>query len=214
MVLAWITRFINNCGKIKKRGPLITSEIQCQEKFYIKLEQRKVEHSEKFEKSRKRLNLELNCEGIYECRGRIQGIYPIYLPSSSALSEKRINSAQRKTLHGEMASTMASVRSLFWIPVLRKLTKSVIQSYYGCKRFRATRYPNPEQGPLPRDRTERALSFEIVGTDYAGPLYYKSNGKKYLKAYILLFSLVLAEQYILSSCEILLLPSLLKVSRN
>ena len=113
-----------------------------------------------------------------------------------------------------MASTMASVRSLFWIPVLRKLTKSVIQSYYGCKRFRATRYPNPEQGPLPRDRTERALSFEIVGTDYAGPLYYKSNGKKYLKAYILLFSLVLAEQYILSSCEILLLPSLLKVSRN
>ena len=83
---------------------------------------------------------------------------------------------------------MAAVRSLFWIPVLRKLTKSVIQNCYGCKRFRATHYPNPKPGLLPRDRTEQALPFEIVGTDYAGPLYYKSTGKKELKAYILLFS--------------------------
>ena len=41
---------------------------------------------------------------------------------------------------------------------------------------------------LPRDRTKQALPFEIVGTDYVGPLYYKSKGKKDLKAYILLFS--------------------------
>ena len=48
-----ITRFINNCRKIKKRGPLTTSEIQCQEKLYIEREQRKIEHSEKFEENRK-----------------------------------------------------------------------------------------------------------------------------------------------------------------
>ena len=149
-VSAWIRRFINNCRKIKKRGPLTTSEIQCQEKFYIKREQRKVEHSEKFEESRKQLNLQLNCEGIYECRGRIQGVYPT---SSSALNEKIIMLVHRKTLHGGVASTMAAVRSLFWMPVLRKLTKSLIRNCYGCKRFRATHYPNPKQGLLPRDRT-------------------------------------------------------------
>ena len=64
-VPAWIIRFINNCQKLKKRRPLTTSETQCQEKFYIKCEQRKAEHREKFGESRKRLNLQLNCEGIY-----------------------------------------------------------------------------------------------------------------------------------------------------
>ena len=56
-VSVWITRFINNCRKIKKKGPLTTSEIQCKQKFYIKCDQRTVEHSQKFEESRKQLNL-------------------------------------------------------------------------------------------------------------------------------------------------------------
>ena len=97
-------------------------------------------------------------------------------------------SAHRKTLHGGVASTMVAVRSLFWIPVLRKLTKSVIQNCYGCKRFRVMHYPNPKQGLLPRERTEQALPFEIKDTDCEGPLYYKSKGKRDLKACILLFS--------------------------
>ena len=37
-VSAWVARFINNCQKTSKIGPLATSEIQCQEKFYIKRE--------------------------------------------------------------------------------------------------------------------------------------------------------------------------------
>ena len=94
----------------------------------------------------------------------------------------------RNTLHGGVASRMAAVRSLFWLPVLRKLTKSVMQNCYGCKQFRATHYPNPIPGLLPRDRTEQALPFVIVGTDCVGPLCYKSKAKKDLKAYILLFS--------------------------
>ena len=65
-VSAWITRFINDCRKTKKGGRLTISEIQCQDKFYTKREQRKVEHSENFEESRKQLNLLLNCEGIYD----------------------------------------------------------------------------------------------------------------------------------------------------
>ena len=32
-ISAWITRFINSCRKIKKREPLTTLEIQCQEKI-------------------------------------------------------------------------------------------------------------------------------------------------------------------------------------
>ena len=71
---------------------------------------------------------------------------------------------------------------------MRKLIKFVIRNSYGYKQFRATHYPNPKPGLLPRERTEQASPFEIARTDYAGPLYYKSKGKKDIKAYIVLFS--------------------------
>ena len=99
-------------------------------------------------------------------------------------------SAHRKTLHGGVASTMAAVRSLFWIPVLRKLTKSVIRNCYGCKRFRATHYPNPKPGNLPKDRTKQALPFETIATDYAG-----LKVKSILKHISYYFHVVLAELY-------------------
>ena len=73
---------------------------------------------------------------------------------------------------------MAAVRALIWLRIFRKLTISV----------RATHYPNPNPGLLPRDRTAQALPFDIIDTYYASSLYYKSKDKKDLKAYILLFS--------------------------
>ena len=75
---------------------------------------------------------------------------------------------------------MEEVRSLFWIPALRKQTNYVIQNCWAL-------------GLLPRDKTEQVLPCEIVGTDYAAPLYYKSKGKKDLKAYIL---------YLIFSCSV------------
>ena len=83
---------------------------------------------------------------------------------------------------------MSHVRSLFWIPHLRRLSKSVIKNCYGCKKFRSLPYNSPKPGPLPKDRTERCFSFKVIGTDYAGPIYYKTNKKNELKEYILLLS--------------------------
>lgn len=76
-------------------------------------------------------------------------------PLISALTGEIIVSAYRKNLQGVVAS-MAEVRSLFWITVLRKLTKSIILNRYDCKWVRAMHYPNPNPGPIPRDRTEQA----------------------------------------------------------
>ena len=63
---------------------------------------------------------------------------------------------------------------------MRKQTKYVIQNCWTL-------------GLLPRDKTEQVLPCEIVGADYAAPLYYKSKGKKDLKAYIL---------YLIFSCSV------------
>ena len=84
--------------------------------------------------------------------------------------------------------TMSHVRSLFWIPHLRRLSKPVIRNCYGCRKFRSLPYHSPKPGPLPKDRTEKCFPFEVIGTDYAGPIYYKTKKTSELEAYILLFS--------------------------
>ena len=46
---------------------------------------------------------------LYECRGKIQGSYPIYLPPSAVLSEKFVQDAHMLTLHGRVGLTMALI---------------------------------------------------------------------------------------------------------
>ena len=84
--------------------------------------------------------------------------------------------------------TLTKVQSTFWIPSLRQLTKSIICNCYGCKRHYAVPYPQPKTGPLPKDRSEAAMPFQVIGADYAGPIYYRTKSKEESKACILLFS--------------------------
>ena len=51
-------------------------------------EQIKAENSEKFQDVQKLLNLVRNVVGIYECRGRIQENYPVYLPKKLITNSK------------------------------------------------------------------------------------------------------------------------------
>ena len=117
-ITSWVFRFLNNSRRTKQSGPLTTSEIEKTKKFWIKREQQRVLHSEKFKITEKRLNLLQNSEGMYVCKGRIEGAYPIYLPNKSLLSEKINFAAHKNTLHGGVLMTMTNVRSTFWIPSL------------------------------------------------------------------------------------------------
>ena len=141
---------------------------------------------------------------------RLQGFYPVYLPQDSVLSKNVIFPEQKRSLHGGVPMTISHVRSLFWIPHLRCLSKSVIRNCYGCKKvyhtitarkvskygpektpyldaFHAVHSPKPR--PLPKDRTKKCFSFEVIGTDYAGPIYSKTKKKSELKAYLTIFLL-------------------------
>ncbi len=82
---AWIARFLYNArrkSEVKKSGPLTTEEIEAQKEFWEKRTQRHGEASDKYEADRMQLNLQPNQSGLLECRGRVQGHYPIYRPDS------------------------------------------------------------------------------------------------------------------------------------
>ena len=136
----------------------------------------------------KHLNLKENTKGIYECQGRIQGHYPVYLPSKSLLSEKLIFHAHLKTIHGRVNITMTNIRENYWIPRLRQLTKKVISKCHGCKNFQTIPFTTPIPGYLPKTRTKQNLSFKVIGADYAGPIYCKTKSNTEVKVYILLFT--------------------------
>ena len=64
----------------------------------------------------------------------------------------------------------------------------MVRNCYGCKKFNSLPYPGVKTGPLPNDRTEQAMPFQVIDTDFTGPIYYRTKAKKEQKAYMLILS--------------------------
>ena len=80
---AWNARFLHNARAQRGKritDPLSTEEIEKQKFIWEKRVQTQCVHSEQFQEDKLKLNLQINQDGLLECRGRIQGDYPIYLP--------------------------------------------------------------------------------------------------------------------------------------
>ena len=84
---------------------------------------------------------------------------------------------------------MAAIREQYWVPKLRSLVKVVRRKCNGYMRFRATAFKRPAPGKLPQDRTTTGgVTFEVIGTDFAGPIRYKRTQKKEGKTYLAIFA--------------------------
>ena len=119
-------------------------------------------------------------------------------------TRKLVQRIHVETLHGGVSLTMASIREQYWIPTLRLLVKSVRSACWGCKRFIASPLTVPPPGPLPTDRTNGGAAFEVIGTDFAGPIKYKQRKKSDEKAYLAIFTCSLSRAVhleLLSSLE-------------
>lgn len=205
-ICAWMMRFVHNVrsktiGRLK--GPLTTEETNKAKIFWVKRVQTRATADKHYQEDRLQLNLQPNQDGILECRGRIQGHFPVYLPDSQRFTEKLVTQVHLGTLHGGVVSTMAKVRELYWVPRLRRLARRIVKICHGCRRFQAQAFSSPPQGDLPRDRTEGQTPFQVVGVDYAGPLKYRKNTKTEGKAYVLLYACSLTRALFLD-----LLPNL------
>ena len=188
-ITAWIIRFKENCKSTeKRRGPLITEEVCAAKEVWIKRTQEQVAGSSEFEQHKSQLRLEMDNRGIYVCYGRLQGDYPMYLPTKSAFTEALVRNAHLTTLHGGVGLTITKIREHYWVPKLRQLTKKIVKNCFGCKRFQAVALKEPPQASLPTERTVGERPFQVIGLDYAGPLYYKKREKTMGKAYILLLT--------------------------
>jgi hypothetical protein len=108
-ICSWMARFTLNCRNPNQRirGPLTTAEIESQRLLWVKRAQSNCD----LEEDRLRLNLQPNTNGILECRGRIQGHYPVYIPDINLLATKLVEDLDSHscTLHGGVGMTMAHI---------------------------------------------------------------------------------------------------------
>ncbi|PFX13976.1 hypothetical protein AWC38_SpisGene21906 [Stylophora pistillata] len=109
-----------------------------------------------------------------------RGDYSVYLPESSLYSQRIVEEAHLKILHGEVGLTMTKVPSQYSIPKLGKLVKKVRRNCHGCKRFQAMAYAAPPPGCLPTTRTEGVNTFQVVGstTLVHCDIAYRDNDKE------------------------------------
>ena len=97
--------------------------------FQIKHEQGKVKTTDNFKEDQGQLNLQKNGTGIYECRGRVQGHYPIYIQRKSLLAEEMTYEPHNRTMRGGVILTVA-LREKYWIPKQRQMAKRVIRKCF------------------------------------------------------------------------------------
>ena len=108
-VCAWVQRFISNLKLTKvsrNLGPLTTKELKEQQEWWIKRVQQNPGNVDSFQTDRVQLNLQENEQGILECRGRIAGEYPIYLPDGAPFSHGRVQSSVQSTVPCNIGSPL------------------------------------------------------------------------------------------------------------
>ena len=98
------------------------------------------------------------------------------------LAEKIVQEAHIQTIHGGVSLTIGEVRKSYWIPKLWGLAKKIRNNCFGCKRFQITAFANPPLGALLLNRTFGNRAFQVIGVDYARPLYYRISQTKEGKA--------------------------------
>ena len=188
-ITAWIWRFVN---KLKGRSletaeALTIREIKAAEDAWIKDIQN--QHKPTSEQVNQ-LGLRVDGNGILRCFGRFQQYedqQPIYLPKQHHLTSLLIMDSHRRVLHMGVASTLAEIRSRFWVPKGRQEVKKMIRSCNHCKRYSAKPYEQPATAPVPDFRVTPGYAFLTTGVDFAGPFYCK-DGRRQKKTYITLFT--------------------------
>ena len=191
-VCAWVVRFVQNSrlDTLSITGPITIAEIKARTTWWIRRVQTRSEHSQG-DQQQTTIQSSAKREKILECRGLIQGRYPIYLPDDFVFTEKLVHHAHLRSLHWGLGLTMAvrvRVREKYWIPRLCKLTKKVVKSCWGCKRFQAVAQATSPSGLLPTERTEGSGAFKIIGIDFAGPIKYRKSPRIEGKAYLVMYA--------------------------
>ena len=187
--IAWILRFVNNCRRIQVNK---TQELTAKEITKAELRLCRLAQKESFLGSNDSRLRSLNVfeeNGLIRTKTMISNRQDTFsfrcpvLDSAHLLTLKIIFHIHLKLNHAGIDIVMNSLREKFWVLQCRRTVRSVIRKCVVCRRY-ASKTMKAPPGLLLEDRVRDATAFEVIGIDYAGPLFL-SGGQK---AYICLFT--------------------------
>ena len=217
-VVAWIKRFSNNARKNSdqcKNTFLTVREIKSSEMSILKFVQSRsfkgvndeiIQHLEPCVDDKGLIRIKTKIifrEDAYNFR------YPIVLPKSDYIVNLIIRNKHEELHHAGIATTMNSLRENFWILGGRKVIRSVIKKCVTCQRH-DLKSLTCAPAPLPFNRVRDATIFEVIGLDFAGPIFLKGNKK----SWICLFTCAVYRAVHLELVNSLNTPSLLMALRR
>ena len=195
---AYIRRFYNNCKKKKEGEPLLLNKYPTAEEIsealscWLTLVQ-----NEYYPEERERLGMKQHLKrdskiiqltpfleeetGLIKMQGRLQNAkltesekHPIILPHQSPFVKSLVEHIHCQQLHAGINQTLIALRNNYWITRARSLVKSIVKSCLICRMFMPKRLTVPFS-PLPVDRVSESEPFNIVGTDFTGPVYIEET---------------------------------------
>ncbi|GFX32636.1 integrase catalytic domain-containing protein [Trichonephila clavipes] len=192
-IVSYIYRFLHNCrSKVKKRGPLTTSEVNDAETWLIKQDQSGINLSDP-SGNLKSLNIFQDDKGILRVGGRLEKAsipysqkHPAILAKNSKLSKIYFITLHKKLFHVGPQGLLNAVRLRFWALGGRNLARKTVHTCVVC--FKCKPIPSSQiMGNFPYERVNMAPPFSITGLDLGGPYFvtYKHQRKGVLnKIYV------------------------------
>ena len=136
-------------------------------------------------------------EQVWRCGGRIENAdvsfsvkHPAILTRQHHFTQLVIKDAHERVFHNGIKETLTEVRSWFWIVKGRQLVRRLLYHCTICKRYEGKPFSAPLPPQLPEFRVTEKPPFTVVGVDFAGPLYFKTQGEQVTsqKVWVCLFT--------------------------
>ncbi|GFT59254.1 integrase catalytic domain-containing protein [Trichonephila clavipes] len=181
-IVSYIYRFLYNCrSKVKKRGPLTTSEVNDAETWLIKQDQSGINLSDP-SGNLKSLNIFQDDKGILRVGGRLEKAsipysqkHPAILAKNSKLSKIYFITLHKKLFHVGPQELLNAVRLRFWALGGRNLARKTVHTCVVC--FKCKPIPSSQiMGNLPYEIVNMAPTFSITGLDLGGPYFHQRKG--------------------------------------
>ena len=221
---AWLKRFVANLKRKKSGdstviGSLRESELREAELEWIKVAQLALKDQASYGQLERQYGL-TEREAILHCTGRLgksdldlEAREPIVLPKGHEFTTLVIKRCHDCVLHSGVRSTLAQLRSKYWVPKGRQEVKRVLGACLICRKWNSKPCTRPQQAALPEFRVTRSAPFVNAGVDFAGPLFVTTKDGM-SKVYIALFTCCVTRAVHLELVEDLTAPTFLRCLRR
>jgi hypothetical protein len=95
----------------------------------------------------------------------------IWIPKDGIVAQSIMYEAHDKVGHQGFNATLAFTRYRFWVMSPSHVYKSIRSSCPPCRRLYNEMYGSSDQGVIPEARRSITRAFEVIGIDFAGPIF-------------------------------------------